>query len=225
MVTTDERTPTLAERATGASLLVAARVGDRIDTTVSEPEPIEDELQIDPSRPTKQVTTTYELRVEDVLVGDLDRSRIRLRVVGGHTETAETKPTLELDEGETVALFLAPDYGPGDDGRTFVPYFDGAYHVDDDEVDLPEREMEELRASLEVDRPTLDDLGTFARRERERLGSWEERLGQFEPDDALERPYPPVDEQPESDAEGPTSAEPLRRDRQEDTEQRRNRDD
>jgi hypothetical protein len=216
MVTTHEPPFTLAERVRGMESLVVVTLGDRISTTVTESEPVRvrDEMDNDADRTVRQVVSTYEAQVERVLAGDLDdelreRGRLLLRVVGGETDEAETKPTVDLEEGELYAVFLAADVGPKRDERTFVPYFDGAYHVDDDVVELPD----DLREELDADEPTLAGLADYAAREVEALRAWDDELAEREPDDQRERPYPDVAERPAADTGdvGPVDTEPSER--------------
>lgn len=216
MVTTDEPPFTLAERARGANTVIVGRIDDRISTTVSESEPIavEDEMNNDPGRTVPQVISTYEVMVEEVLVGEFENERIRVRVLGGRTDNVETEPTVQLEEGERFAMFLVPDTGPEADDRVFVPYFDGAYHIEDDIVGLPEDLATELRETLDVDEPTVDELSEFVEREVRDLKAWDDRLVDSEPDEQRKQPYPAIDEQPELEAEGiePIDTEPNDRD-------------
>jgi hypothetical protein len=216
MVTTHEPPFALADRVRGMDSLVVVTLGDRINTTVSESEPlrVRDEMDNDAERTVRQVFSTYEAQIEQVLTGALhdevyEQQRLLLRVVGGKTNGAETKPTVELEEGETYAVFLAADVGSKRDERTFVPYFDGAYHVDDRVVDLPA----ELREELDADEPTLDNLADFAEREVADMRAWDDDLAEQEPDEERERPYPDVKERPAADTEGaqPVDTEPDER--------------
>lgn len=215
MVTTHEPPFTLAERARGAKTVTVGRVDDLVDTSVTESKPldVEDEMGAGSGRTVPQVVSTYEVMIEGVLAGEVEEDHILVRVLGGQADNVVTKPTVQLEEGERFAMFLVPDTGPETDDRVFVPYFDGAYRIENGVVDLPEDLVTELRDALDVDEPTIEDLSRFVEREVRDLTSWDERLAESEPREQRKQPYPDIDERPELEVEGiePIDAEPNNR--------------
>lgn len=184
MTTTYEGIPELAERLTGAALILIGRVEKLADVemhTVDE---------------APEVHSLFSIAVERVLEGELDLDEIMVRVVGGSAENVQTSWTVELPEGERMLFLLSPDVGPGRPPGAYVPYFAGCYRVADEVAALPEG-----RTPLTKIRSLL----ASKRRERKREQA---ALEELEPANLRRRPYEPIAEMPEELRRGAEEAKP-----------------
>jgi hypothetical protein len=184
VTTTYEGIPDLAERLTGADLVLIGRVEKLADT---EMHTVEEE---------PEVHSLFSIAVERVLEGELELDEITVRVIGGSAENVQTSWTVELREGERMLFLLAPDVGPGRPPSLYVPYFAGCYRVADEAAALPEG-----RTPLTKVRSLLASKRRAQKRELATL----EKL---EPANLRRRPYEPVAEMPEELRGGAEEAKP-----------------
>lgn len=200
MATIYEGIPTFEERVVGASIVIDGRVEKALEAKV-------DYLGDQP-----QVQTTFKVKIENVLKGKTTQTDIRVRVVGGKAEKAETSWTVQMTEGDRVLLMLAPDYGPDYVDDMFVPYFCSCYPVTaKGEVKLMENEAKELVAQkIQIEKATakLADLRSLISTVIQRQEKQETALAEFEPAEFREMPYAEVAEMPRAESNGATSASP-----------------
>jgi hypothetical protein len=150
MTTVLEGNPPLIERVWGAPLIVHGRVLKRVESSVDRSG---DDMITKAIYPLKgepehqlQVVSVYQLKIEELLKGDLDDMVIEVRLVGGEKEDFKTDWSVRLEEETRVVLMLSPDYGPNQVSSRFVPYFSTCFLVTNrGEVKLDAESVKELK--------------------------------------------------------------------------------